>query len=29
VRFDYPGVTVEQDFGPGVTPSALKFGASS
>ena len=29
VRFDYPGVTVEQDFGPGVTPSALKSGASS
>ena len=29
VRFDYPGVTVEQDFGPGVAPASLKSGASS
>ena len=29
VRFDYPGVTVEQDFGPEVTPASLKSGASS
>jgi len=29
VRFDYPGVTVEQDFGPGVAPASLTSGASS
>jgi len=29
VRFDYPGVTVEQDFGPALTPAPLKSGASS
>ena len=29
VRFDYPGVTVEQDFGPEVTPASLKSGAFS
>ena len=29
VRFDYPGVTVEQDFSPGVAPASLKSGASS
>ena len=29
VRFDYPGVTVEQDFGPGTAPAALTAGASS
>ena len=29
VRFDYPGVTVEQDFGPEVTPALKKSGASS
>ena len=29
VRFDYPGVTIEQDFGPAVTPAPLKAGASS
>lgn len=29
VRFDYPGVTVEQDFGPALTPAPLHSGASS
>jgi len=29
VRFDYPGATVEQDFGPAVMPAPLKSGASS
>ncbi|CAM3393168.1 ABC transporter ATP-binding protein [Polaromonas hydrogenivorans] len=29
VRFDYPGVTVEQDFGPASTAVSLKSGASS
>ena len=29
VRFDYPGVTVEQDFGPAWTAVPLKSGASS
>ena len=29
VRFDYPGATVEQDFGPAVTRAPLKSGASS
>ena len=29
VRFDYPGVSVEQDFGPGVRPAPLKSGAPS
>ncbi|MBG6075989.1 ABC transporter ATP-binding protein [Polaromonas sp. CG_9.11] len=29
VRFDYPGVAVEQDFGPGGAPASLKSGASS
>lgn len=28
VNFDYPGVSVEQDFGPGVTPVALKSGVA-
>ena len=29
VRFDYPGVTVEEDFGPALTPASRKSGASS
>lgn len=29
VRFDYPSVTVEQDFGPALTPAPLNPGASS
>ncbi|NDP62656.1 ABC transporter ATP-binding protein [Polaromonas sp.] len=29
VHFDYPGITVEQDFGPGVAPASLTSGASS
>ena len=29
VRFDYPGVTVEQDFGPSLGPAALKSGAAA
>jgi phospholipid/cholesterol/gamma-HCH transport system ATP-binding protein len=29
VRFDYPGVTVEEDFGPALTSVSRKSGASS
>ena len=29
VRFDYPGVTVEEDFGPALTPASRPSGASS
>ncbi|MBG6071885.1 MULTISPECIES: ABC transporter ATP-binding protein [unclassified Polaromonas] len=29
VNFDYPGVSVEQDFGPGATPASLKSGVAS
>ena len=29
VRFDYPGATVEQDFGPSLAPAALKSGTAS
>ena len=29
VRFDYPGATVEEDFGSALTPAARKSGASS
>jgi phospholipid/cholesterol/gamma-HCH transport system ATP-binding protein len=29
VNFDYPGVSVEQDFGSGATPASLKSGVAS
>ena len=29
VQFDYPGMTVEEDFGPALTPASRKSGASS